>query len=151
MANDNTSWTFADVLASLEEFVGEDVTSLSVEQARDELKADGIDVDPLIKSVRSTLREAKGRETLAKAHQEREEKLRLQERRSRRPRTRACSRDELMGLIAARQAQNPGGSAVFFRKLNLDEMSDEALEQILDDYGLLDEIDGKEPDGPPES
>ena len=151
MANDKTARTFTDVLASLHEFADEDITSLPSDQVRNELKAEGIDVDPLIRSLKATLNQAKGREALARAHQEREQKLKIQERRNQTVRTQpSCPRPELIARINARQAQR-AAAGVYFRKLNLDELTDEALQQILDDYELLDEIDGKGPDGAPES
>jgi hypothetical protein len=152
MADDKKPWTFVNVLASLNEFAVEpddDVAMMPIEQVHKELSAVDIDVEPLVRNVRSMLGDAKSRETLSLARERREQLLKNRERRNRTASGPMRSRQEMIDLIIARQAQRPESTGAFFRKL--EESSDEDLESMIDDGELLEDIGRNEPNGATET
>lgn len=93
----------------------------------------GLDVGPLLKSVRSALAESRGKLDLEVA---REQRLRL-ERESRTSSPRPGLREHLLAQIEA--IAGPRMSAVYARKFK--EAPDEDLASLLEDFELLDRLD----------
>jgi hypothetical protein len=142
MVKNNSPANFIEVLQSVQDLTLEDegdVLTKPLEQVQAKLKADGINVSPLIKKVQQALAQDKAKAALAKAHEEYERLLNLSRSRSTLKQDRPkLSRDEMIKLLLARHVDNPASTGVYFHKF--EEASDADLERMLDDWDLLNEI-----------